>query len=164
MLIVGHLVISQVVLHSEIVGQRHFLTFRCEKSTWSPKRCLPSYCSAASPFGQMRPTFREKEAWADRTRAPSVAAHCIGLQGLLCRWVDRHIPRFAELGAADRQYTVRQIDVTAVEAQRFVATHAGRHVQTEEGGKGLWPQTASGGQSFGRLDQCGDFAVAVDIR
>ena len=35
------------------------------------------------PFGQTRPTFGKKEAWADRTRAPSVAAPCIGLQGLL---------------------------------------------------------------------------------
>src|SRR6516225_9129872 len=92
------------------------------------------------PFGQACTALGKKEARADRLWAQSVAAARIGLQSMLRRWVERHIARLAEFCVADRQYAVHQIGVTAIKAQRFAATHAGRRVQAEERGVGLWPQ------------------------
>jgi len=84
------------------------------------------------PFGQARTALGKEEARADRVWAQTVTAARIRFQGVLRRQVERHIARLTELRVANGQHAIDEIGVATIQAQRFVATHAGRRIQAEE--------------------------------
>ncbi len=115
------------------------------------------------PLGQASAAPGQEETRACGIRAQSLTASRTGLQGVLRCRVERQIARLAELRVANRQHAINEIDVAAIEAQRFVATHAGRRVQAEQCGIGLRPQADRRRQSLRRVDQLGDLFVTIDV-
>ncbi len=78
--------------------------------------------------------------------------------------MQRHIARLTELRATDGQDAVCEIDIIAIELQRFTASHTGRRIQAEEGGIGVRPQAGYGRKLPRCIEQAGNLFVAVDVR
>lgn len=97
----------------------------------------PSY----APLCQPGSAVRDKEARRLGIVAPSIPSRGVALQCTLCGGVQRHVARLAELRVANRQHSVDEIDVIAVEPQWLIGPQAGDHVQAEERGECVRPQT-----------------------
>ncbi len=67
--------------------------------------------------------------------------------------------RLAELGVPDRDETV--FDIVAIKAHDLAAAHAGHRYQAQHRCIGQRPELS--GQASCRVDQRGDFPVAVDV-
>jgi len=77
-------------------------------------------------------------------------------------WVQRQLPRLAELSFADRQHACVEVDVVAVQAERLGDPHAGNREQPDH--RPVQHRSALGPQRGRLSEQPTDLLVGVQIR
>src|ERR1017187_8987881 len=94
-----------------------------------------------APLRQASSAVRDKEARRLEVVAPSISVCGVALQCALRGGVQRHVTRLAELRVANRQHSVDEIDVIALESQRLVGPQTSGHVEAKERGERMRAQT-----------------------
>jgi hypothetical protein len=106
----------------------------------------------------------EEEGRRTGPRAERVAPLAVLMQRFARRVVEGHEPRLPELAAPDREESLVQIDVVAIQGYRLADPQAGGCEQSEERGVCASPESGGGAEASGFGDEAPDLLVVVDIR